>query len=66
MLKSNSWIRQKKKISKIQNKISCQRLDWLHKISYRLSENYDVVVIVEILKRICSYQIEYINVNVAI
>uniref|UniRef100_UPI003850A2BD hypothetical protein n=1 Tax=Clostridium tagluense TaxID=360422 RepID=UPI003850A2BD len=53
-------------MSKIQNKISCQRLDWLHKISYRLSENYDVVVIVEILKRICSYQIEYINVNVAI
>ncbi|MCB2312589.1 transposase [Clostridium tagluense] len=48
ILKSNNWIRQKKRISKIQNKISNQRLDWLHKISYRLSENYDVVVVEDI------------------
>lgn len=30
VLKSNNWIKQKNKISKIQNKIAEQRKDWLH------------------------------------
>ena len=45
VLKSNNWIKQKKKISKIQNKIANQRLDWLHKLSYKLAGNYDVVIV---------------------
>jgi len=48
ILKSNNWIKQKKKISKLQNKITNQRLDWLHKISYRLSQSYDAVVVEDI------------------
>ena len=43
LLKSNNWIKQKKKISKLQNKIANQRLDWLHKASHRLSESYDAI-----------------------
>lgn len=48
VLKSNNWIKQKKKISKIQNKIAEQRKDWLHKKAYNLAENYDVVVVEDI------------------
>ena len=48
VLKSNNWIKQKNKISKIQNKITRQRLDWLHKISYKLAENYDAVIVEDI------------------
>lgn len=48
ILKSNNWIKQKKKISNIQNKIANQRLDWLHKIAYRLVENYDAVIVEDI------------------
>jgi len=45
VLKSNNWIKQKKKISKLQNKIANQRLDFIHKLSYRLAEEYDCVVV---------------------
>ena len=48
VLKSNNWIKQKSKISKIQNKIANQRLDWVHKISYNLAEDYDVVIVEDI------------------
>jgi putative transposase len=48
VLKSNNWIKQKKKISILQNKIANQRKDWLHKQSYRLAEAYDVVVVEDI------------------
>jgi putative transposase len=48
VLRSKNWIKQKKKISKIQNKITCQRLDWLHKESYKLAENYDAVIVEDI------------------
>lgn len=44
-LKSNNWIKQKKKISKLQNKIYRQRKDWLHKESYRLANQYDAVIV---------------------
>jgi len=48
ILKSSNWIKHKKKISKIQNKIADQRLDWLHKKSYSLAENYDAVIVEDI------------------
>ena len=44
-LKSNNWIKQKRKISKIQQKIAIQRKDWLHKKSFRIAETYDVVIV---------------------
>lgn len=44
-LNSNNWIKQKKKISKLQNKIANQRLDFIHKLSYRLAEEFDCVVV---------------------
>ena len=47
-LKSNNWIKQKKKISKIQNKIANQRKDWLHRKSFELAELYDVVIVEDI------------------
>ena len=48
ILKSNNWIKQKKKISKIQTKIANQRLDWLHKMSYKLVKDYDAVIVEDI------------------
>lgn len=47
-LKSNNWIKQKKKISKIQLKIANQRKDWLHKKSYELANNFDVICVEDI------------------
>ena len=47
-LKSNNWIKQKRRISKIQSKIVNQRKDWLHKKSYELAERFDVVVVEDI------------------
>ncbi|MBK5243192.1 transposase, partial [Clostridium sp.] len=48
ILKSNNWIKQKKKISNLQNKIANQRLDWLHKKSYRLANTFDAVIVEDI------------------
>jgi putative transposase len=48
VLKSNNWIKQKKKISKIQNKIAEQRKDWLHKMAYELAESFDAVIVEDI------------------
>jgi len=48
ILKSNNWIKQKKKISKIQNKISEQRKDWLHKKAYNLAKAYDAIIVEDI------------------
>ena len=42
---SNNWLRQKKVVNRLQTKIANQRKDWLHKESYCLAENYDVVVV---------------------
>jgi putative transposase len=47
-LKSNNWIKQKLKISKIQQKIVNQRKDWLHKKSFRIAETYDAVIVEDI------------------
>ena len=48
ILKSGNWVKHKKKISKIQNKIANQRLNWLHKKAYSLAKNYDAVMLEDI------------------
>lgn len=45
---SKRWWKQKRKVSSISEKIANQRKDWLHKISYRISNEYDVVVLEDI------------------
>ena len=47
-LKSNNWIKQKKKITNLQKHIANQRLDWLHKESRYIADNYDAVVVEDI------------------
>ncbi|MCT8138391.1 IS200/IS605 family element transposase accessory protein TnpB [Anaerobacillus sp. CMMVII] len=42
---SNRWYKQKKKITKLQEKTANQRRDFLHKKSYALANNYDAVVV---------------------
>lgn len=42
---SNGWKKQKLKISKLQLHIANQRLDWLHKLSYRLAQTYDAICV---------------------
>jgi putative transposase len=46
---SKNWYKQKRKVSKLHEKIANQRLDFLHKLSKRLIENNDLIV-VETLK----------------
>ena len=42
---SKNYEKQKKEVAKIHEKIRNQRLDFLHKLSYRLAETYDMVVV---------------------
>lgn len=42
---SNGWKKQKLKISKLQLHIANQRLDWLHKESFRLAHAYDAICV---------------------
>lgn len=42
---SNNYLKQKLKVAKIHEKISNQRKDWLHKLSTRLSNQFDYVCI---------------------
>ncbi|HCL4447285.1 TPA: transposase [Clostridium botulinum] len=48
VLKSNNWIKQKQKISKIQIKIANQRKDWLHKESIKLCNEFDAIIFEDI------------------
>lgn len=48
VLYSKRWWKQKRKVSFIFEKIVNQRKDWLHKMSYRISEEYDVIVLEDI------------------
>jgi putative transposase len=48
VLKSSNWIKQKKKISKIQTKIANQRKDWIHKKSTELCDKYDAIIVEDI------------------
>lgn len=47
-LKSNNWIKQKKKISRIQTKIGNQRKDWIHKESTKLCNKFDAIIFEDI------------------
>ena len=42
---SKNYEKQKKEVARIHEKIRNQRLDFLHKLSYRLAETYDMVVV---------------------
>lgn len=44
-VKSKNWIKQKKKITNLQKHIANQRLDWLHKESRYITDNYDAVIV---------------------
>lgn len=45
---SKNALKQKKKISKLQKKISNQRLDWIHKKSFEIAKKYDLVSLEDI------------------
>lgn len=45
---SQNWIKQKQKISILHKHISNQRLDWLHKESKKIADNYDAVMVEDI------------------
>lgn len=45
VMHSNRWWKQKRKVSSISEKIANQRKDWLHKLSYRITDEYDVVIL---------------------
>ena len=45
---SNNWKKQKRKVAKLQKKIANQRLDWIHKESTRLCNEYDTIVFEDI------------------
>ena len=47
-LKSNNWEKQKRKISKLQKHIANQRLDWIHKESRKLCNEYDAIIFEDI------------------
>lgn len=48
VLKSNNWYKQKKKITNLQSHIARQRLDWLHKESRKLANEYDAIIVEDI------------------
>jgi len=43
--KSKNWLKQKQKVGKIHSKIKHQRLDNLHKISFEIANQYDIVCV---------------------
>jgi len=43
--KSNNYEKMRLKVQKIHKKIKDQRLDYLHKISHQITENYDIISI---------------------
>ncbi|WP_194468920.1 RNA-guided endonuclease TnpB family protein, partial [Paraliobacillus quinghaiensis] len=42
---SNRWEKQRLLVSRLQNKVVNQRKDWLHKKSYALANQYDMIVV---------------------
>lgn len=52
--KSSGWTKQHRKVAKIQKKIANQRLDYLHKLSKKLADTYDVVAIEDLDMRAIS------------
>lgn len=47
-LKSKNWYKQKQKITTLQKHIANQRMDWIHKESRNIADNYDVVIVEDI------------------
>lgn len=47
-LKSNNWQKQKQKITTLQKHIANQRVDWIHKESRSIANNYDAVIVEDI------------------
>lgn len=45
---SNNWEKQKKKISKLHKKIANQRLDWIHKESTKICNEFDAIIFEDI------------------
>lgn len=45
---SNNYHKQKIKVARIHEKVANQRLDWIHKLSTRLADNYDIVCVEDI------------------
>ena len=53
---SKNYEKQKKEVAEIHEKIRNQRLDFLHKLTYRLAETYDMIVVEGInMKNISQY-----------
>lgn len=52
--KSSGWKKQHHKVAKIQKKIANQRLDYLHKLSKELADDYDAVAIEDLDMRAMS------------
>lgn len=42
---SNNWHKQRLRVAQLYEKIANQRLDFLHKLSYKLAESYDAVAV---------------------
>lgn len=47
-LKSNNWQKQKQKITTLQKHVANQRIDWIHKESRDIANNYDAVIVEDI------------------
>ena len=47
-LKSNNWCKQKQKITTLQRHVANQRLDWIHKESRKLADNWDCIIVEDI------------------
>jgi putative transposase len=45
---SNNYHKQKIKVAKVHEKVANQRLDWIHKLSTRLANEYDIVCVEDI------------------
>ena len=43
--RSSNWYKQKRKVARLYQKVRNQRRDFLHKLSFRLAENYDLIAI---------------------
>jgi len=47
-LKSKNWQKQKQKITTLQKHVANQRIDWIHKESRDIANNYDAVIVEDI------------------
>ena len=45
---SNNYLKQKVKVARVHEKVANQRLDWVHKLSTQLADEYDIVCVEDI------------------